>query len=138
MNCPKNQSGICVGGSYDGKRITPGTCLLVCAVTWEGKAELTAAHRESVAKAPPIPTPIRPDPTPEQAALADDLSGMDQALRSGLGSEVEAWAKKIGADRAARAFEYTTGIGCGCVWRKRMLNKLAPGGWRSLLGMAGA
>lgn len=41
-----------------------------------------------------------------------------------LGDMVEAWAKTVGADRAAKAWEKWTGIPCGCEWRKGVMNKL--------------
>jgi hypothetical protein len=53
-----------------------------------------------------------------------ELNGIAERLTQSplLGDQVEAWARKIGADRAAKAFETWTHIPCGCPWRKKVLN----------------
>jgi hypothetical protein len=55
----------------------------------------------------------------------------------GLGDDVEAVAKVIGADRLAKLYESVTGKPCGCRERRDLLNKL-PSVWgavRALLSM---
>ena len=44
----------------------------------------------------------------------------------GLGDVVAAWAKRVGADRAAAIFHRMTGKDCGCEKRRERLNRLVP------------
>lgn len=66
-------------------------------------------------KASAIPDPLSPD----ARRIFDAECG-------GLGDEVEAIAKAIGADKLAAVIEELTGWNCGCDARKRLLNRL-PG-----------
>ncbi len=65
-----------------------------------------------------IPRPAEP--------LSPDARRLIDAEVAGLGDDVEAIAKAIGADRLAKVLEELTGWDCGCEERKRLLNKL-PG-----------
>ncbi len=77
----------------------------------------------------PSPSPITTLNADEQS-LVDDLMGG----KLGLGDQVHAIAKRIGAERVARLWESITGHSCGCDARRKALNERFPGGWRQLLG----
>jgi hypothetical protein len=65
------------------------------------------------------------------------LTPAEAAAVRGLGDDVEAVAKVIGADRLAKLYESVTGRPCGCEGRRELLNKL-PSVWgavRALLSM---
>lgn len=57
------------------------------------------------------------------------------AAASGLGTQVEAVAAKLGADQLANAWEWLTGRRCRCAARKAWLNARWPGGWKQLVGL---
>jgi hypothetical protein len=67
--------------------------------------------------------------TPEHMELAEMIQAHHQDPL--LGDRIEAWAKRVGADKAAKAWEEWTKLPCGCEWRREMLNKLDQG-WRAI------
>jgi hypothetical protein len=50
--------------------------------------------------------------------------GSPSPAPAGLGDEVEALVKSVGADKLAKLYEQVTGRSCGCKGRKALLNKL--------------
>lgn len=61
---------------------------------------------------------------PEPAPAGSEFRATAGTPPPGLGDEVEAMIKAVGADKLATLYERVTGRKCGCAGRKALLNKL--------------
>lgn len=90
------------------------------------QAGTTPATQDDGTTAPATP---KKGKRPEDHLQPDDVAivhEVNAAPAEGLGDTVAAIAHRVGADRLAALFTRVTGIGCGCGWRKKLLNRLVP------------
>jgi hypothetical protein len=72
----------------------------------------------------------RPEPEPAPPHVAELVALHTDPL---WGDRIEAWAKRVGADKVAAAFTAATGVPCGCASRRVFLNWL-DAAWRKVTG----
>ncbi len=126
--------GICLV-RHPGKRVGASVCATCpenpSAITHEQFSQLVISAKPAI--------PVRATPLLEETLQLDAMVHELQDDPTLLGNRIEAWAKVVKADVAAKAFEEWTGIPCGCAHRRKWANQIHTWlrSWRTPTSSAG-